>query len=287
MGTVSQARKSALADWFSALGRPLQLFVALSLMLAVAALDYQTGYELAFSIFYLGPIALVSWFVGRKPGIAMSLFGAFLWWGAEALEEHPYSNPNVIYWNTLVRLGFFLIVNHLLGRIRLELSRVRELSQRDHLTGAVNRRYFSELAETELARMVRNGRALTLVYIDLDNFKKANDTLGHETGDRILTSVVKILTANLRRPDVVARIGGDEFLVLMPETDLEQAETVVKRQLEICGEEIRSQGWPIGLSIGAVSCAKSCTLDELIKAADTEMYNAKQSGKNRACFRTL
>ena len=90
--------------------------------------------------------------------------------------------------------------------------------------------------------MARNGRALSLVYIDLDNFKIANDTLGHEKGDEILKSVVKVLTENLRRPDVVARIGGDEFLVLMPETDSEQAKNVVNRQLELCGERIRSEG---------------------------------------------
>jgi len=265
----------------------MQLFVALSLMLAVAALDYQTGYELAFSIFYLGPIALVSWFIGRKSGIGFSVFGAFLWWGAEVLDHRSYSSPSIAFWNTLVRLGFFLIFNHLLGRIRYELTRVRELSQRDHLTGAVNRRYFAELAETELARMARNGRALSLAYIDLDNFKTANDTLGHEKGDEILTTVVRILTENLRRPDVVARVGGDEFLVLMPETDLEQAKTVVDRQLELCREKIRSERWPIGMSIGVVSCANSCTLDELVKAADSEMYSAKQTGKNRACFQAL
>ena len=280
-------QRSALAAWYSNLGSAMQFFIALSLMLAVATLDYQTGYELAFSIFYLGPIALVSWFIGRKPGVGLSVFGAFLWWGAEVLDERSYSNPSIAYWNTLVRLGFFLIFNHLLGRVRYELTRVRELSQRDHLTGAVNRRHFAELAETELARMARNGRALSLAYIDLDNFKTANDTLGHETGDEILTTVVKILTENLRRPDIVARVGGDEFLILMPETDLEQAKNVVHRQLELCGEKIKSAGWPIGMSIGVVSCAKTCTLDELVKAADSQMYSAKQTGKNRACFKTL
>ncbi|MCA9797779.1 MAG: GGDEF domain-containing protein, partial [Candidatus Eremiobacteraeota bacterium] len=192
------------------------------------------------------------------------------------------SHPSIAYWNTAVRLGFFLIVNHLVGRVRQELIRVRELSQRDPLTGATNRRYFGELAEVELARLARNGRPLSLAYIDLDNFKTVNDSMGHEAGDQVLTTVVRLMRENLRRPDVVARIGGDEFLLMMPETGLSQAQSVLQRLLEACRTKMEENGWPIGMSIGAITTDQPAELEDLIRGADAQMYISKQSGKNRA-----
>lgn len=261
-----------------------QVTVSLGLMLGVAWLDYLTGTELAFSIFYLAPIALVSWFSGRPVGVGFAVAAALLWWGAEVLDNKVYSTPQIAYWNTAVRLGFFLIVNQLVGTVRRELTRVRDLSQRDHLTGAANRRYFTELAEQEMARANRYERSVSLGYIDLDNFKTVNDTMGHEVGDQVLTSVVSALNKDLRRLDLVARIGGDEFLILMPETDLEQARKVMERQLEQCCKLMADRSWPIGLSIGVASCRGEIEVEQLIKRADAQMYRAKESGKNRVCF---
>ena len=261
-----------------------QIIIALGLMALVAWLDYETGDELAFSIFYLAPIALISWFAGRPTGRLFALLGAALWFLAEAMDHKVYSNPAIGYWNAFVRLSFFMIVNFLVGTVRRELNRVRDLSQKDHLTGAVNRRHFQELAEAELARSARYGRPLTLVYIDLDNFKTVNDQLGHEIGDEVLTTVVSTLRENLRKPDVVARIGGDEFLVLMPETSSEQAETVIERILERTRDRMRAQDWPVGMSIGAVTTSEKLEVAELLKRADAQMYRSKRGGKDRAHY---
>ncbi len=274
----------ALSRWFADLNRAIQGFLALVLMLLVAWIDYVTGTELAFSIFYLGPIALTSWFSGRRVGTSFAFLAAFLWWGAEAIDQKVYSRPEIAYWNTGVRLGFFLVVNHLVGLVRRELERVRELSQRDPLTGATNRRYFEELAEVELSRMSRNRRPLSLAYIDLDNFKGVNDSLGHAAGDRVLTTVVGVLRENLRRPDVVARIGGDEFLLLMPETGAAQVQAVVDRLLEACRSAMEENRWPVSLSIGVATTDQPEKLEELIRLADAQMYVAKEGGKNRAAY---
>lgn len=253
-------------------------------MLAVAWVDYITGTEVAFSIFYLAPIALTSWFGGRRIGTVFAVLGAFLWWGAEMIDHKVYSRPEIAFWNTGVRLGFFLIVNQLVDTVRRELARVRELSQRDPLTGAANRRFFGELAQMELARMTRNGRPLSLAYIDLDNFKGVNDTLGHETGDQVLTTVVHLIRENLRLQDVVARIGGDEFLILMPETGAVPVQTVINRLLEACRRSLEENQWPIGLSIGVATINQAVDLEELIRLADAQMYLAKESGKDRASY---
>lgn len=253
-------------------------------MAIVAWLDYETGDELAFSIFYLAPIALISWFAGRPTGRLFAILGGILWLAAEVLDGKIYSNPVIGYWNAGVRLAFFLIVNYLVGTVRRELNRVRDLSQKDHLTGAVNRRYFQELAEGEIERAARYGRPLTLVYLDLDNFKTVNDQLGHETGDDVLTTVVQTLRENLRKPDIVARIGGDEFLVLMPETGSDQAETVIERILERTRDRMQQKDWPVGLSIGVVTTSEKLEVADLLKRADAQMYKSKKSGKDRAHF---
>lgn len=276
-----------ISGWYGGLNRFLQSVLAGVLLLGVAWIDYATGAELAFSIFYLAPICLISWFSGRYLGIVFACLGATLWFAAEVGNHRVYEDPVIGYWNSAVRLGFFLIVNHLVSRIRKELHHVRELSQRDFLTGAFNRRHFSEIAESELERLSRYGRPLSLAYIDLDNFKTVNDTLGHEVGDGLLKSVVKLFQETLRKPDVVARIGGDEFLILMPETGAEGVRPVIQRILERTRDSMAKQKLPVALSIGVVTCARPSDLNELIRTADAQMYLSKQAGKDTAHFDLL
>lgn len=255
------------------------------LLITVCWIDYWTGSELAFSIFYLAPIALISWYSGRPLGIVFSLLAAGMWYGADSLAGKVYSPPAIGYWNTCVRLGYFLIVNHLVSRVRRELHRVRRLSQRDFLTtGAYNRRHFSELAEAELERVERYGRPLSLAYIDLDNFKTVNDTRGHEVGDELLKTVVNLLTENLRKPDIVARIGGDEFLVLFPETDGDQVRPVMERILVRTREAMKARDLPVAMSVGVATCTTKLSLDDFIKVADRQMYVSKNGGKDMASY---
>lgn len=250
-------------------------------------LDLITGAELAFSIFYFAPIALISWFSGRPLGVVFCLLAAITWGSAELMGGKVYSDTLAGYWNIFVRLGVFLIINQLVGEVRKELLHTKELSQKDGLTGAANRRYFTELAEAELVRTLRYQRNVALAYIDLDNFKTVNDTLGHEVGDSLLKQLVDTLRDNLRKPDIVARIGGDEFLILMPETDQEQSRVVVDRLLEKCRTEFRKRDLPVALSIGVATTGGKTGFIELLKLSDAQMYRSKTGGKDCAHYITV
>ena len=139
---------------FSDLQKRSSLFwcvTGLILVAVVGAFDFWTGHELAFSLFYLIPILLVTWFTGRKPGLVIGLASAVAWFAADALAGQTYSQPIIGYWNAAVRLGFFVIVVFLLPALK-ELGREKEMARTDDLTGVANRRFFFELLQKELNR---------------------------------------------------------------------------------------------------------------------------------------
>lgn len=162
---------------------------------------------------------------------------------------------------------------------------LRKATSCDHLTGLANRRAFFEAAELELARWRRSPRPLSLIVFDVDHFKRVNDTHGHPAGDDVLRQLAGILSATFRDVDVVARIGGEEFAVLLPSTDLEGAmavadrlrQAVESRPVIVDGVTIRST-----LSGGVATMdASTSGLDALLKRADQALYAAKAGGRNR------
>jgi len=253
--------------------------IALTALLGVA--DYLTGFELSFAVFYLFPVALVVWFGGRSAAIILSIAGTITWQGANRLAGEQFSNPLVPFWNASTRLVFFLVVVLLITRLKKSLGHEIELARTDFLTGAANPRAFYESAEMEINRSRRYGHPFTVAYFDADNFKTVNDQFGHQVGSQLLVRVVEIVKQNLRITDVIARIGGDEFALLLPETGAEQASTVVHKLQERLRSEMRSSGWPVTFSIGALTCVDPPhTVDEMIKLADGLMYEVKKDGKN-------
>jgi len=249
----------------------------------VGYVDVITGYEVAFSLFYLLPIALLTWYDGRTLGLLTSVVCAVVWLLAE--RGHEYSSHFIPFWNTMIRLGFFLTVTLLLSGLKRSHRHEMDLARIDNLTGAVNGRYFHELLQMEMDRSRRNRHAFTIAYIDLDGFKSVNDRFGHSAGDRVLQSVVERSKRQLRKADVMARLGGDEFAVLLPETDEAAARSALERLVEALREEMVTRGWPVTFSLGAVTClAVPPSPDDLIARADRLMYEVKGSGKNGARF---
>lgn len=156
----------------------------------------------------------------------------------------------------------------------------------DYLTGLDNRGYFMHLAEVEVARAVRYRSHLSLLMMDVDNFKKINDTHGHKAGDLVLKKLGEVCRNTLREVDVIGRIGGEEFAVLLPETDMEEAAEVAERlRQEIGATKVGiEQGLPLNftISIGVSSLSPSNeNLDLLLSLADKALYHAKESGRNR------
>jgi diguanylate cyclase (GGDEF)-like protein/PAS domain S-box-containing protein len=158
----------------------------------------------------------------------------------------------------------------------------------DHLTGLANRRHFLHQAAGELARMGRYGGELCLIMFDIDHFKQFNDRYGHEIGDLVLRKIAAISRAALRKTDLIGRIGGEEFVALLPHTNRQQAMDAAERlRAAIAEGEVRlKSGAPLHFtaSFGVISASgKSNNLNELMNQVDAAMYQAKKSGRNRVC----
>jgi diguanylate cyclase (GGDEF)-like protein len=266
-----------------------QIIVAgIFLTIALSLIDYITGWEISFSIFYLLPICLLAWYAGKNHGIIMAVFCAVIWFMTDTYPVNHYSNPIFAYWNAAVRLGFFLLFSIGLSTIKKIYELQRILSTIDPLTGLLNQRAFYEQGENEVMRSGRSGRPVTLCYIDLDNFKKVNDSCGHLEGNRVLQLVAETLQHNVRSMDIASRLGGDEFAVILPETDSEQARIVIERIQNILAEKMKEKECAVTFSIGVATFPEPPEgLDNLIKAADELMYEVKQTGKNTAKYLTI
>jgi diguanylate cyclase (GGDEF)-like protein len=171
---------------------------------------------------------------------------------------------------------------------RLLMAEVEQLAITDPLTGLYNRRYFTERVQEEMERSRRLNHPLTVMMLDLDHFKRINDTYGHATGDEILILTAAVLEKSLRKIDFAARYGGEEFLVLLPETDLEESLVIGERlRIKVAEEPFETSVGRIRitLSIGVASFTGNANLsvEELISWADHEMYAAKHEGRNRVC----
>jgi two-component system, cell cycle response regulator len=163
------------------------------------------------------------------------------------------------------------------------------LAMRDGLTNLLNRRAIEDYAESEFNMAGRKERALSVILLDIDHFKKVNDHFGHKAGDHVLQQVAKVLREDLRNYDRVGRWGGEEFILILPETQLDDAIVVAERiRIKIAGMKISletGETLSVRISLG-VACTSShvSSLLKLIDAADQAMYQAKQMGRNRVCI---
>ena len=170
----------------------------------------------------------------------------------------------------------------------LRFAEVKIKADRDGLTGLFNRAYFEEKLRQELKRHQRNGQKLSLLMLDIDYFKKINDTYGHLAGDFVLKQVAKLLQKNVRESDVVARYGGEEFVLLLPETDENSAWLLAERirtKIEETYFGFQDKQINVTVSIGVTTLKPSpfTPIEKVIKEADQALYLAKKSGRNMVC----
>lgn len=168
-----------------------------------------------------------------------------------------------------------------LGRL---VGRIRMLAERDALTGTMNRRVIESRIEAELARFRRNGRVFALAVIDLDHFKRINDTIGHKGGDAALVHATRVMQRTLRESDLLGRFGGEEFVAMLPESDLAGAAQVAERmRADLANGSFDWDGKPNRLtaSIGVTLVATDDTAESLFRRADHALYIAKENGRDR------
>jgi diguanylate cyclase (GGDEF)-like protein len=172
------------------------------------------------------------------------------------------------------------------GRIALENARlhgiVRRQAQTDELTDLANRRRFMEALHYEVARCNRFGTVVSLVLFDLDRFKRINDRCGHQVGDAVLRSTAHVITERVRETDLAARIGGEEFAVILADTDLNGALAFAEDLRNDIAEHVNVERveWPVTASFGVAASHEECVVDDLIAAADRALYRAKAGGRN-------
>lgn len=266
----------------------LASLLAIILVIFLGIIDTLFEQDLYLSLFYLIPIALVTWYTTRRAGVLVTLLSAAAWLANDYLSGAVYSQLSVVIWNLGVRLNFFLIFTYMLSLLKVKLELESMLARIDPLTKVANRRYFYELAMMELNRASRYKKEFSVAYIDLDNFKLVNDRFGHQVGDSVLTVVASIIQLNLRKSDSISRLGGDEFIILFPETGNIAAQWVVFRIHNLLLKTVEERGWPVTLSIGVVTFnTPPASVDEILEKADTVMYSAKGEGKNRVKYEVV
>ena len=162
-------------------------------------------------------------------------------------------------------------------------AKVTELSLRDPLTGIRNRRYFDLFLNNEINRSNRLGTGMAIIMLDIDHFKNYNDTYGHPAGDKVIQSVAACMREERRAADVIARIGGEEFALILPETRVAGALIVAEKIREAIQASPDFEK-PITVSMGISTLTKTgISAEALFKKADLALYEAKQTGRNRIC----
>jgi len=168
-----------------------------------------------------------------------------------------------------------------------EAEALERLACSDGLTGLNNRRHFLVLADNEWARFQRYKRPLALLMTDIDKFKSVNDTYGHDVGDEVIKAVASVLQASKRTTDIVGRLGGEEFAMVLPEATLDSAVQAAERFRQLVASRLISAGdqrVPITISLGVASADEQTTgIEEMLKQSDLALYEAKHTGRNRVC----
>ena len=262
-----------------------------ALYLAVARLFWVHAYpNNVIGSLIIGAIVII--------GTAFILRTVFLMYGLVFTDTlGPDLRKEVLYTMLLIDLmGIFMLALSfpLFDFLRTESSlhhanaRLTQLAERDPLTGVYNRRVFLARLEAELAHHRQSGVPFSLILFDIDRFKQVNDSLGHATGDLVLRHVVAITHQRLRASDLLARFGGEEFILLLPETHLAGATMVAERirlNLTAAPAEIpNAAALPVTCSFGVTAAeSQTCSTEDLLVAADRAMYAAKRQGRNRVC----
>jgi len=269
------------------LRRALRLIAWATFAAGVFVLNVRTPPDLRLGILYVIPVLLAASQDGLGWGISFALATALLRFGV-GIDQMPLETS--LQFRLLNEVAYLAVVGVAiagLSQLRRTQAQLELLATHDPLTTVLNARAFASQVAQELGRNRRYGRPLALIYLDLDDFKKVNDAHGHATGDAVLRLVADAMRSAVRQADFVGRLGGDEFGVLMPETDGSVAHSVANRLAG--GIRTVFRGTPsVTASIGVVAVTGTeAGSDDLLRKADQAMYEAKRAGKDRVVQVTM
>ena len=258
----------------------LLYFTSLIILPAILYFEYWSGFKYEFTLFYIVAITALTWFGGRTAGIILAFLTSGLWYYVNFIYFSVEKMTGIVLWKTITLLMLALLTIYIILRLKESLENEKRLSRSDPLTGLPNRRHFEDIASVQYNWCKRKMASVSLAFIDIDNFKEVNDSMGHDEGDRLLVDISNSIKESVREVDLVARMGGDEF-ILLPETDEFEAKRLLTR---IQGEAkiiADANKWPISFSIGVVTDHLSHkNIESLIKKADSLMSEIKRSGKD-------
>ena len=259
----------------------------LTMLLLSAWVAYAGSLTGPFVWMYTGPIAIHGVLWGSRWALATAalstgyLLGLFAMTRAGIGIFIPDPPLEVMPLYLISYIGMFFTVAVFSGMLRHHARIVLQLAQTDPLTGLANRRALLDVLEREAARTRRYGHSCTVLVLELDHFKQVNDRLGHLAGDEALRRVAASLTGSCRSSDVIARFGGDEFVVVMPETSADAGLTVARRICRDVEEFALLRGLQLTLSGGLAECpTHGVTAQHVLDAADRAMYEVKRRGGN-------
>jgi diguanylate cyclase (GGDEF)-like protein len=254
--------------------------ICFATIVLLGMLRAQTDGEFTFASLALIPVLIVTWIAGRWPGLAMAFLATSMWLMTDFIFGHIFSAIWIPWLNAFVRLANYSLVVFLAATVRRQLQREHEYASSDAMTGLSNRRAFMDVGISEVERARRYNSHLAVVFLDLDDFKKLNDSKGHHIGDAALKATADALTSATRSNDCVSRLGGDEFAVIFPEIGYEDAILAGQKMFSAVNAALANFP-PAKGSVGVAWFEKvDRTFPEMIEEADKLMYAVKTSGKN-------
>lgn len=247
----------------------------------IGVLDYRFGVEISLSDFYLLPVGIATWYADRKAGALCALLADIPLVVEQARTDFFSGRPGVLIWALVMQVGVMLVVVYLLDRLRSHVENEAALARMDALTGILNRRGFLERLQFTILLTRRQQLRFALAFIDLDDFKEINDSLGHAAGDRVLRLAARIFQDSSRHSDVAARLGGDEFALLLHGLNPATAAVFIDDLHDEFRRAFAVERLTVTCSIGCAvfDCSVPDT-DDVIRTADGLMYEVKRRGKN-------